>query len=63
MYVSISGKDLSEAVSKVLPTIELNPDEELISFDVKSLYTNVPLQEAIDDCTNLLLSGKYPNPL
>ena len=52
----------TESVTNQLPTIELNSDEELISFDVKSLYTNVPLDEAIDDCTNLLYSGKYEKP-
>ena len=33
-----------------------------MSFDVSSLYTNVPLKEAIEDCTELLYSGKYPKP-
>ena len=40
----------------------MNEDEELISFDVSSLYTNVPLQEAINYCTNLLYSGDYAKP-
>ena len=40
----------------------MNPNEELISFDIKSLYTNVPLNEAINYCTNLLFSGKYETP-
>ena len=34
----------------------------MVSFDVTSLYTNVPVQEAIDDCTDLLFSGRYPKP-
>ena len=42
--------------------IRLNANDVIISFDVKSLYTNVPVNEAIDDCTNLLYSGKYPEP-
>ena len=52
----------TEKISKLLPEIALNSNEELISFDVKSLYTNVPLHEAIDDCSNLLFSGKYELP-
>ena len=49
-------------ISDKLSNIELNENEELVSFDVKSLYTNVPLQEAINDCTELLYSGKYAKP-
>ena len=40
----------------------MEPDEQLISFDVTSLYTNVPVMEAIDVCTDLLYSGKYQLP-
>ena len=46
----------------MLPNMELDADTELISFDVSSLYTNVPLDEAIKDCANLLFSGNYPKP-
>ena len=46
----------------MLPRIELDDDVELISFDVTSLCTNFPLKEAIDDCADLLYSGKYPKP-
>lgn len=35
---------------------------KLISFDVSSLYTNVPVGEAIEYCTELLYSGKYEKP-
>ena len=42
--------------------IELENDEVLISFDVSSLYTNVPVREAINRCAELLFSGKYPKP-
>lgn len=51
-------KDISEC----LPRVQLGRNEELISFDVKSLYTNVPLNEAIEDCTEALYSGKYERP-
>ena len=46
----------------MLNTVTLDTDEQLISFDVTSLYTNVPVTEAIDVCTELLYSGKYPVP-
>ena len=52
----------TKEISDVLSRIELDVDVELISFDVTSLYTNVPLKEAIDDCADLLYSGKYPKP-
>ena len=34
--------------------IHLSHDEELVSFDVTSLYTNVPVKEAIEVCADLL---------
>ena len=34
-----------------LKTISLEVDEEVVSFDVVSLYTNVPVMEAINVCT------------
>ena len=33
-----------------------------VSFDVVSLYTNVPVQEAIDICADLLYSGEHVQP-
>lgn len=32
----------------------LNKDEEIVNFDVASLYTNVPVEEAIAYCADLL---------
>ena len=52
----------TKTISDYLPSIELADETELVSFDVSSLYTNVPLKEAIEDCTELLYSGKYPKP-
>ena len=46
----------------MLDSVQLEEDEEMISFDVSSLYTNVPVMEAIDVCTNLLYSGNYELP-
>ena len=52
----------SKIVSESLKNIKLNENEVIVSFDVSSLYTNVPVQEAIDDCTDLLFSGRYTKP-
>ena len=40
----------------------MNENEVIVSFNVSSLYTNVPVQEAIEHCTNLLFSGNYKKP-
>ena len=45
-----------------LKTVKLEEDEVIVSFDVTSLYTNVPVREAIDVCADLLYSGKYELP-
>ena len=52
----------SEIIANKIKEIQLNPDEEIISFDVVSLYTNVPVKEAINDCANLLYSDTYKKP-
>ena len=52
----------TERISTNLRDIQINEDEQLISFDIVSLYTNVPVLEAINDCTNLLYSGNYQSP-
>ena len=39
-----------------LKNVKLQPDEELVSFDVCSLYTNVPVKEAIGVCADLLFN-------
>ena len=39
-----------------LRPVILKEDEEIISFDVVSLYTNVPVMEAIEVCTDLLFA-------
>ena len=56
--INTSTKDIADS----LDSVKLDDDEVLISFDVSSLYTNVPLQEAIDVCTDLLYSGKHKVP-
>ena len=52
----------SKSISESLKDIHLAEDEELISFDVSSLYTNVPVEEAINHCAELLYSGRYETP-
>ncbi len=47
----------TKSVCDSLKTVELTEDEEMVSFDVSSLYTNVPVMEAITVCTDLLYNG------
>ena len=44
----------TKKVADSLKDIVLSEDEELISFDVTSLYTNVPVIESIEYCADLL---------
>ena len=46
----------TKEVCDKLNTVQLEEDEELISFDVVSLYTNVPVLESINVCADLLFS-------
>ena len=48
--INASSKLISDKIGSTI----LSKDKELVSFDVVSLYTNVPLQEAIEYCTTLL---------
>ena len=48
--INSSTKEVCDKISKV----KLENDEELVSFDVSSLYTNVPLIESIETCADLL---------
>ena len=43
-------------------SIFLDHDEVVISFDVTSLYTNVPVKEAIFEAAEKLYSGKFAMP-
>lgn len=51
-----------KSIADSLKNIKLQEGEQLISFDVTSLYTNVPVYEAIEECTQLLYSVKYQKP-
>ena len=48
--INASTKMISDRLKEVV----LEKDEEVISFDVVSLYTNVPVLEAITVCTDML---------
>lgn len=56
--INSSTKQISESLNAVT----LDEDEEVVSFDVTSLYTNVPVQEAIEHCADLLYCGKHQLP-
>ena len=57
-HINTSSKEIADS----LKNVELDEDEVVLSFDVVSLYTNVPVQEAIEVCSDLLFSGKYELP-
>ena len=44
----------TKSICDSLKDIKLNENESIISFDVTSLYTNVPVLEAIETCADLL---------
>ena len=52
----------SKQIADSLKNIHLDEDEVLVSFDVTSLYTNVPVIEAINVCADLLYNGKQQAP-
>ena len=56
--INTSTKTIADSLSG----ITLEEDEEIISFDVSSLYTNVPVYEAISECADLLYSGQHKIP-
>ena len=50
-----------EVVDKLKETI-LQEDEVMVSFDVSSLYTNVPVNEAIQEAAEILYTGNLTRP-
>ena len=51
-----------QKISNQLKDIELDEDEVLVSFDVVSLYTNVPVLEAINEAADRLYCGEFETP-
>ena len=56
--INCSTKSIVDSLS----TVKLEKDEILVSFDVVSLYTNVPVMESIKTCADLLYA-KYTLPV
>ena len=52
----------TKMISEKMKEIELEEDEELVSFDVSSLYTNVPVIESILWCADLLFKEGSKKP-
>ena len=52
----------TKSVCDQLKNVDIGKDRELVSFDVVSLYTNVPVNEAIHVCADLMFNGKNPTP-
>ena len=52
----------SQAVLGDIKDLKLDPDEVIVSFDVVSLFTNVPVEESISLAADMLYSGKYDEP-
>ena len=44
----------SQEFVKTLKNFQFKPNHKLVSFDVKSLFTNVPLEETIDFIANTI---------
>ena len=62
-FDNIDGANIETNTKEARETIEniaLDPDETIISLDVKSLYTNVPLKEAIEIAFQKLFSQESP---
>ena len=63
-FDNIDGANMETNTKEARETIEnlaLDPDETIISLDMKSLYTNVPLKEAIEiDCNRSCTARSLP---
>jgi len=59
----MSNQLINKIYCRLLKNIQLEIEVEVISFDVGSLYTNVPVTEAIDYCAELLYSNRSKSHL
>ena len=51
----------TQMAREILEKTELDSDESIISLDVKSLYTNVPLKEAVEIALRRLYEQVNPS--
>jgi len=56
--INSSAKQISDEIK----SLKLDEGEEMVSFDVSALYTNVPVKEAIQLAANRLYAGDLPKP-
>ena len=59
-FEKIEGANIEPNSLEILESTNLEPNENLISLDVKSLYTNDPLKEAIDIALRKLYEQDEP---
>ena len=62
-FDNINGANIetnTKGAREIIENIALDPDETIISLDVKSLYTNVPLKEAIEIALQKLYNQESP---
>ena len=52
----------TQSINDNLKSISVENDEELVSFDIVSLYTNVPVHEPIHHCADLLYNNDNELP-
>ena len=65
MFQQVEGANIETSTKQIkdsLSSITLAEDEEIISLDVVSLYTNVPVDEAIDLAVGRLYSNDNTRP-
>ena len=56
--INTSAKKVADKVK----SLELAEDEEMVSFDVSAVYTNVPVKEAIKMAADRLYDGELEQP-
>ena len=52
----------TDKIVKEIKSLKLEQDEVFISYDVSSLYTNVPVDESIENAADLLYGGNFDTP-
>ena len=57
------GETNSLDAREILESISLDPNENLITLDVESFYTNVPLKEALDIALRKLYEQDEPTSI